>query len=122
MRDDRERLTDILKAIDRISGKTIRGRRAFDEDELLQVWVLRHLQIIGEAAPCLSEDFQRSHPYQVCSKAAGMRHILVHHHFEIDASQIWKVVEHDLGPLLDRVASILASLGPEDQIKPVSER
>ena len=50
MRDDRDRLLDILRAIDRILVKTTQGRVAFQEDEMLQVWVLHHLQIIGEAA------------------------------------------------------------------------
>lgn len=72
---------------------------------MLQVWVLHHLQIVGEAARCLSEEFRRLHPDAAWSKAAGMRHILVHHYFDIDADQIWKVVEHDLGHLRDIVAS-----------------
>ncbi len=49
MRDDRERLLDILEAIERIEKYTARGRSVFDEDELIQTWVLHHLQIIGEA-------------------------------------------------------------------------
>ena len=47
MRDDRERLQDILKAIDHVLEKTRGGREAFNPDEMLQVWVLHHLQIIG---------------------------------------------------------------------------
>jgi len=112
MRDDLERLADIVKAIDRILNKTAQGRAAFDADEMLQVWVLHHLQILGEAARCLSDEFRRLHPDNVWSKAAGLRHILVHHYFEIDAAQIWKVVEHDLAPLRDRVLAILASQSP----------
>jgi uncharacterized protein with HEPN domain len=42
-----------------------------------------------------------------------MRHILVHHYFQIDADQIWSVVEHDLRPLRKRVQAILASYGTE---------
>ena len=99
MRDDRERLTDISTAIDRILRKTTQGRAAFDADEMLQVWVLHHLQIVGEGSRCLSDEFRRLHPDDVWPKAAGMRHILVHHYFEIDADQIWKVGEHDLPPL-----------------------
>jgi uncharacterized protein with HEPN domain len=38
-----------------------------------------------------------------------MRHILVHHYFEIDADQVWKAVQHDLEPLRERVRAILAS-------------
>lgn len=49
MRDDRERLLDILEAIERIEKYTARGRSVFDKDELIQTWVLHHLQIIGEA-------------------------------------------------------------------------
>jgi uncharacterized protein with HEPN domain len=47
MRDDRERLQDILKATDHILANTAAGRAAFVGDEMLQVWVLHHLQIIG---------------------------------------------------------------------------
>jgi uncharacterized protein with HEPN domain len=110
MRDDKERLSDIRTAIDRILDKTTQDRTVFGADEMLQVWVLHHLQIVGEAARCLSEEFKQLHPDAAWSKAAGMRHILVHHYFDIDAEQIWKVVEHDLRPLRDRVASIIDSL------------
>jgi len=109
MRDDRDRLTDILTAIDRILTKTAPGRVAFDADSMLQVWVLHHLQIVGEAARSLSEEFRRRHPDKVWSKAAGMRNILVHHYFEIDRDQVWKVAEHDLLPLRERVQAILDS-------------
>lgn len=106
MRDDGERLTDILNAIDRILAKTAEGRAAFDRDEMLQVWVLHHLQVIGEAARCLSADFRVEHPDAVWAKAAGMRHILVHHYFEINADQIWRVVERELEPLRKLVLAL----------------
>jgi len=107
MRDDPDRLRDILTAINHILDKTILGREKFDGDEMLQVWVVHHLQIIGEAARCLSQEFRKRHADNVWSQAAGMRHILVHHYFEIDAEQVWKVVEHDLPPLKEKVIRIL---------------
>ncbi len=39
MRDDRERLLDILEAIERIDRYAVRGREAFDHDELIQNWI-----------------------------------------------------------------------------------
>jgi len=81
MRDDPERLRDILKAIDQILTKTAGGKSVFDNDEMLQVWVIHHLQIIGEAARALSEEFRQQHPDEVWAKASGMRYILVHHYF-----------------------------------------
>ena len=54
MRDDRGRLQDIVDAIKRIERYVKRGRRAFEEDELVHTWMIHHLQIIGEAASKLT--------------------------------------------------------------------
>ena len=85
MRDDRERLFDILEAIERIEKYTSRGRSVFDEDELIQTWVLHHLQIIGEAVRALSPDTTSRSDEIEWSKIIGMRNILVHNYFSIDA-------------------------------------
>ena len=44
------RLRDMLEAIEYIERYAIQGREAFERDELIQNWMVRHLQIIGEAA------------------------------------------------------------------------
>ena len=46
MRREVERLQDILDAITAIERYASQGRQAFDEQELIQVWVVHHLQII----------------------------------------------------------------------------
>jgi hypothetical protein len=40
LRDDRERLADILDAIDRAQRYAIRGRTAFEGDEPIQAWMV----------------------------------------------------------------------------------
>ncbi len=107
MRTDRERLEDILTAIDKIVARTQPSGEMLVEDEMLQVWVLHHLQIIGEACRSRSEGFKRDHPDTVWAEAAGLRHILVHHYFEIDGDQIRRVVENDLNPLRKKAANLL---------------
>ena len=62
MRSDRERLLDILEAIEKIERYAPRGKSAFKNDEMFQVWVVRHLQIIGEAANRVSEETQQGFP------------------------------------------------------------
>lgn len=104
---DRDWLSDILNAIDRILARTSAGWASFDTDEMLQVWVLYHLQILGEAARRLSAEF-RAHPDNVWGQAVGLRNILAHHYFEIDKREIWRVVEHDLGSLRAKVAGLLS--------------
>jgi uncharacterized protein with HEPN domain len=49
MRDDRERLLDIIKAIERIEKYASEGKEGFENDELIQNWVVHHLQVIDEA-------------------------------------------------------------------------
>ena len=61
MRDDRERLQDILDAIKRIERYAQRGRREFEEDELVHTWMIHHIQIIGEAASNLTPTFGKTH-------------------------------------------------------------
>ena len=55
MRDDSLRLEDIREAIVRIQKYAARGREAFDDDELVQVWILHHLEVLGEACRGLSD-------------------------------------------------------------------
>lgn len=61
MRDDRDRLQDILDAIKNIERYAKRGRRVFEEDELVHTWMIHHIQIIGEAASKLTATFRKAH-------------------------------------------------------------
>ncbi len=107
MRDDRERLLDILEAIERIEKYTGRGREAFEQDELIQTWILHHLQIIGEAVRALSTELTQKHREIAWSKIVGMRNILVHNYFSIDAAIVWAVIENDLPVLKQQINKLL---------------
>jgi uncharacterized protein with HEPN domain len=58
LRDDRDRLADIIEAIDRAQRYAVRGRAAFESDELIQAWMVQQLMIIGEAASQLSAELR----------------------------------------------------------------
>ena len=45
MRDNRERLRDIQEAIIKIEKYAVRGKQVFENDELIQIWIIHHLQI-----------------------------------------------------------------------------
>jgi uncharacterized protein with HEPN domain len=40
VRDNSEKLRDILEAIERIDKYAVQGREAFEENELIQTWVV----------------------------------------------------------------------------------
>ena len=110
MRDDRERIADILEAVARIEKYAARGREAFDADELIQIWIVHHLQVIGEACFAMSQELRNRHPSVPWDKIIGMRHILVHEYFGIDREIVWSVVTDHLSALKKEASQILTEL------------
>lgn len=78
MRDTFERLLDIQSSIEAIARYAEQGKEAFDESELIQTWVVRHLEIIGEAARAIPQDFKIKHPEIAWRQKNGMRTVIVH--------------------------------------------
>ena len=111
MRDDRERLRDVLEAIERIEKYAVRGREALASEELIRSWVVHHLMIVGEACRALSADFRTKHPAEVWILAAGLRNVIVHEYFGIDLGVVWNVIERDLPALKERVREIMDQEG-----------
>jgi len=62
MRDTSERLRDIQEAIIRITKYTDQGRQSFDQNELVRTWVIHNLEIIGEAARSIPQQFKNNYP------------------------------------------------------------
>lgn len=106
MRRDEHRLADILEAIAKIEQVVARGRAAFEQDEMIQVWIIHHIQIIGEAARSLSSSIRERHPEVPWALVVGMRNILVHDYFGIDLEEVWAVVERDLPVLRGQIEAI----------------
>ncbi|HEX3355857.1 MAG TPA: DUF86 domain-containing protein [Tepidisphaeraceae bacterium] len=110
MRSDREKLLDILDAIASIERYASRGRPEFDANELIQTWIVHHIQIIGEASRVLSEPFKQANPQVPWRSIAAMRNVVVHIYFGVDPDEIWSAVENDLPVLKVQVESIVKSL------------
>ncbi len=113
MRGTPERLYDIQVAINRILKYTSNGRREFDESELVQEWVVRQIEIIGEAVINLPATFKTKYPNVSWKQIGAMRNILIHQYFHVDYEVVWATVEHDI-PILKSVVD--ANLREEDII------
>jgi len=110
MRDDRLRLLDILDSIAQIEQQSAKGREAFFQDPLIQVWMRHHLLIIGEAAAGLSREMRERNPEVSWRAAIAMRNIIVHEYFGVDPRQVWDAVTQDLPKLRRDVEEILEGL------------
>jgi uncharacterized protein with HEPN domain len=111
VRRDEQRLRDILEAIDKVGRFAAEGRAAFDADERTQIWIVHHIQVIGEAARGLSEDLRSRYSQVPWAEIIGMRHILVHDYFGIDLDEVWSAAERDLPVLRKQVEAILEAEG-----------
>ncbi|MBZ5563680.1 MAG: DUF86 domain-containing protein [Acidobacteriia bacterium] len=110
MRDDREKLLDVREAIEKIEKYTVRGEQAFKQDELVQTWIVHHLEIMGEAVRSLSPALRNKYPKVPWAKIIGMRNILVHHYFGIDVAAVWSVAQNELPRLRRDLDAILKDL------------
>jgi len=107
VRRDLDRLQDVLEAIDRIQQRTSLSRESFDADPLVQVWVVHHLEIVGEACRGLSDELRSRYPEVPWSAIIGMRNILVHDYFGLNLDEVWAAVERDVPKLRQQVLAIL---------------
>ena len=110
MRDDRERLLDIVEAIDRIQEQAQRGRDIFETDKLVQTWMVHHIEILGEATRAISKELRMGYPKIPWRAMVAMRNVLAHDYFGIDIEQVWATVQGDLPALKTQIEAILQDL------------
>ena len=107
---DRERLQHMIEAIDRIMRYT--DNKSYEDlvnDDMMYYAVVKNIEIIGEAANMLTNDFQDIHPETPWKMVKGMRNYIVHEYFQIDDVVVWDVVTNNLNPLRDQLEDYLES-------------
>jgi len=107
VRLDEQRLHDILEAIEAINRYAILGKEEFERNELIQVWCIRHLEIIGESATKLSEEIRNKTLHLPWRQMIGMRNILIHGYFDVNTNQVWNVVANELEKLRVEILKLL---------------
>ncbi len=71
--------------------------------------LVKCIEIVGEAAAAVSEDFQRNNTSIPWADIVGMRHRLVHGYFAVDMDRIWDTVSVEIPPLVVELEKIVAS-------------
>jgi uncharacterized protein with HEPN domain len=86
-----------------------RARGDLDEDRLLELALVRLLEIVGEAASRIPEEERARHPEIPWAQIVGLRNRLIHGYDAVDLDILWQIVTADLPPL---VASLEAIVPP----------
>jgi len=92
------------RAVEAVQSKS---RADYDSDDILRLGLTHLVQVIGEAARRVSEEFQRDHAEIPWRKIIGMRHRIVHDYMRVDEDILWQVVSTDLSELLPLLEKIL---------------
>ncbi len=75
--------------------------------------VLHRIQIIGEAAKHVPDEYRKKWDHISWKEIAGMRDILVHEYFGVTLGMIWKVAVEDIPVLKNQLVELLNQYLPE---------
>ena len=86
------------------------NKEEFLESLKVQDAVLRRLEIIGEAAKKISDDFKKDHSEIPWKNICGMRDIIAHDYFGVNLERAWNTIQKDLPDLKEKVSFILKTI------------
>jgi uncharacterized protein with HEPN domain len=88
-----------------------KSRADLDTDRLLNLALVRLLEIIGEAASQIPKKEQVLHPHIPWPQIISLRNRLIHGYDSVDLDILWQIIATDLPPL---IVSLEAILAPKD--------
>jgi uncharacterized protein with HEPN domain len=107
-------LWDILDAALAIRGFTFEmSYTQYIQDMKTRMAVERAVEIMGEAARNITEDFKKSHPEIPWAGIIGQRNVLSHKYFALKHERIWIVVTEHIPDLINKLEPLIPSL-PQD--------
>lgn len=110
-RSPRERLLDILEAIEEIQQFT--AGMTFDQfqaDRKTLKAVMADFAIMGEAAGHIPETLTKQHPTVPWAVMRAMRNRMVHVYFSVSPLVLWDTVQQDLPALIASLRQLLQAL------------
>jgi uncharacterized protein with HEPN domain len=94
------------EAMDMIRG---RFRGDLDADRMLNLALVRLLEILGEAAGRVLPDDRGRYPQIPWPQLVSLRNRLIHGYDQVDFDVLWQILTQDLPPLVQELEAILAS-------------
>lgn len=93
----------LVAAKDAVFFAQNRSRQDLDSDRMFARAVLHAIMEIGEAAARTTLKGRAVAPLLPWGSIVQMRHILVHAYFNVNYDYVWRVIERDLGSLIDQL-------------------
>ncbi len=104
-------LDHAMEALAMIQGK---NRSDLDNDRMLELSLVRLVEIIGEAAVRVGTESREKYPAVPWLQIVGMRNRLVHGYDAVDLNVLWDTIIDDLPPLIAELEKILLTKKDRD--------
>lgn len=115
LRSDLIRLHHILDAAkEATSLARDRSREDLDRERMLNLSLVRLLEIIGEAAKGVSTDIRETYSGIPWKKMSGLRDRLIHGYYDVSLDIVWQTVTEDLPPVIGQIEEIIRSQEREE--------
>ena len=85
----------------------LRSRADLDTDRMLNLALVRLLEVVGEAAVQIPEEFRSRHPALPWRDVADLRNRLIHGYATINFDILWTIIQDDLPPLIEQLEAII---------------
>jgi uncharacterized protein with HEPN domain len=109
-KDDLIRLRHMLdaakEAIELAAGKS---RDEIETERMLNLSLVRLIEIVGEAADHVSAEFRLNHSSIPWKEIIGMRHRLIHGYDNIDYDLLYQTIQEDLPALVALLEEIVSA-------------
>jgi uncharacterized protein with HEPN domain len=109
-------LWDLVEAAKTIRQFTEKLKfKDYEKNRMLQLAVERELEVIGEAARNLSQNFKDAHPELPWARIIAQRNVLAHEYGDIRQDRIWQVVTTRVPELILVLEPLIPKLPPDSK-------
>jgi uncharacterized protein with HEPN domain len=108
MQHDLIRLRHVLAAAkEAIEFAVDKTRKDLEKDRILTLAIIKSIEIIGEAASKVTEEFKSGNKNIPWDDIINMRHRLIHAYFDVNLDIVWQTVKTDLPDLIKALEEII---------------
>ena len=100
----RHMLNHAQEAVDMVRH---RSRTDLDTDRQLNLSLVRLMEVVGEAASRVPDDFRERCPQIPWQDIADLRNRLIHGYDIINLDILWTIIQKDLPPLMEYLQAIV---------------